>query len=474
MNAILGMSRLMNESNLNATQRQYTHTIQSSAEGLMVIINDILDISKMTSGKFTVEEISFDLDQVLKSITKALSYRAEEKGIYLNVKRDLAINQFLIGDPTRLNQVITNLVSNAIKFTKEGGVDIVLTHQKTDNNKDTIKFEVIDSGIGIAEDKLATIFDSFSQEDTSITRKYGGTGLGLAISLQLVEIFGGKLQVQSEQGKGSNFYFTITLEHGEVLETEDIKVVGEKDLSGCNILLVEDNEINRFLAITILKKWHAEVEIAEHGKHALEILDNQTFDVILMDMQMPEMDGLQTTEYIRANIDKNTPIIALTANAVKGERDKCFEAGMNDYVSKPFDPDDLFNKITKHWEMDVQEFHTMGASQRFSLDKLQKMYKGNRTFVQKTVDIFLEQFTRDLETMISSLEEQNYYSVQRLAHKIKPNIELFEIEELRTPILEIETLANESEGEKLKPLVNFLITKSREISEELRRVISEE
>lgn len=473
MNAILGMSRLMNETVLDETQKQYNSAIQTSADGLMVIINDVLDMSKIKSGKFTVENISFNIDQVLDALRRSLTFKAEEKGIYLHCERDANIHPFLIGDPTRLGQVLTNLASNAVKFTEKGGVEIKVALEQSLQNADRIRFSVIDTGVGIDKANLQAIFESFTQEDETITRKFGGTGLGLAISRQLVGIFGGELEVESVKNEGSTFSFVLDLEYGESFETEEVKVIGEKDLSDCRILLVEDNEINSYLAITILKKWSAIVDTAENGKVAIDRLMSNEYDVVLMDMQMPEMDGVQATAHIRNVMKLDVPIIALTANAVKGEKAKCIEAGMNDYISKPFEPDELFSKISMQWHGFKDRFMTMGDSGRFSLKKLRSMYQGNHTFVQKTVNIFLTQFEKDVGAIREKLADKDFKNVKLLAHKIKPNIDLFQIEELHDSIREIEKKAEEENSKALEELIENLAQVYSEVGSEMRQVIEQ-
>lgn len=349
LNGIEGMTKLLEGTILDEEQKKYMSTINISSGNLMIIINDILDVSKIEAGKLTVEEVDFDLKNSCGITIETLAFKAKSKNISLEHNFDKNISEVLIGDPTRINQVIINLINNAIKFTEKGFVKLNCSLIEKTENSNKIRFEVVDSGIGIARNKLDKIFESFSQEDDSTTRKFGGTGLGLSISRQLVELFNGKLEVSSVKGEGTSFYFTIELPIGI---KEKIDIGGEildlpVSLDNKRVLLVEDNEINQFLASTILKKWKMEVDIAENGLEALNMLKRKTYDVILMDVQMPVMGGLESTRNIREKLKLETPIIALTANAIKGDDDKCFNAGMDDYVSKPFDHSILFNKILK-------------------------------------------------------------------------------------------------------------------------------
>lgn len=347
VNGIDGMSKLLEKTTLTKEQQDYVLAIRTSTNNLLVIINDILDFSKIEAGKLSIEKIGFNLKNNVKSIVDSMSYKAEDKVIYLESEIDDNISDIVIGDPTRFNQIITNLLNNAIKFTSKGTVTLKCRLQGNSKTHNSINFEIIDTGIGIDEEKLETIFESFYQEDDSTTRKFGGTGLGLTISKQLVGMFGGELKVKSKKGKGATFYFTLDLPIGS---SNDIKKdqVAVKDwnlLATKKALLVEDNKINQFLAMTILKNWKVDAEIAENGLIAIEKIKANHYDFVLMDMQMPVMGGVEATKIIRTELNLSIPIIALTASALKGVDLECLEAGMNDYVSKPFDQSVLYNKI---------------------------------------------------------------------------------------------------------------------------------
>jgi len=347
LNGIAGMAKLLENTPLTKDQRAYNQAIITSSGNLSVIINDILDFSKIEAGKLTIEKVGFNLKENIDKIINTMRYKSEEKGIDLTSEIDVNIAQVLIGDPTRTNQIIINLLNNAIKFTPKGSVTMrcELLEQSLITNK--ILFEVLDTGIGIDSEKLLTIFGSFSQEDESTTRKFGGTGLGLAISKQLVELFKGELKVESEKGKGTIFSFIIEFPVGSSKDwfKKEVTSTSWKSLKHKKVLLVEDNMINQFLASTILKNWKMRVEVAENGLIAIEKLKSQNFDVVLMDMQMPVMGGIEATSIIRGDLKSSIPIIALTARALKGVDKECMEAGMNDYISKPFNQSELFNKI---------------------------------------------------------------------------------------------------------------------------------
>lgn len=345
LNAIIGMSLVMSEGELNKEQREYLEAIRASGEGLLVIINDILDLTKMESGKLELESIPFSVDHVLKPVLRGFGVKAQQKQIQLHYEKDFSLPDFFLGDPTRLVQVISNLISNAIKFTHEGHVRLRVSNKGQDGEFYAVGFSVEDSGIGIAPDKLESIFQEFSQADASINRQYGGTGLGLPIARNIVQTMGGRLEVESTNGKGSRFGFCIKLQRTERPEKQLDTKISHDQLTNIRVLLVEDNEINRFLASTLLKKWGVQLHIANDGLDAYPYLQNNTYDVVLMDLQMPGADGFQCTRYMREDLKLSTPIIALTANALSSERQACLQAGMTDYLSKPYAPDDLYTCI---------------------------------------------------------------------------------------------------------------------------------
>jgi PAS domain S-box-containing protein len=349
MNAIIGMSRLLKQTDINNEQAKYLNAISSSSSNLIVLINDILDLSKIESGKLELEQLGFSLSDLLDSLFYAQKLLADQKGIEFHYTVDSEIPNALLGDPYRLNQILTNLINNAIKFTPKGRVELSVKLVNAKKKTNIIEFSVKDTGIGISRENLNSIFDAFSQADTSITRKFGGTGLGLAITRHLVSIMDGELDVQSTAGVGTVFKVRLPLKKADKIEVK----VEEKlesdllDLEGLSLLIVEDNRINRLLAFTLLDKWGVNYDWSENGKDAIEKLANKKFDIILMDMQMPVMDGLEATRFIRNELHLDIPIIALTANAFKDDADKCLQSGMNDVITKPFEPSILYNKILK-------------------------------------------------------------------------------------------------------------------------------
>jgi signal transduction histidine kinase/ActR/RegA family two-component response regulator len=349
MNAVIGMTNILLMEEPREDQLDRINTLKFSAENLLMLINDILDFNKIEAGKVDFERIDFDLKEVARNIKLSFDPAANAKGVTLNLQVEEGIPDLLIGDPTRISQIIINLVGNALKFTEKGEINIILSKRLRPGNQLEVTFRIRDTGIGISPKKLETIFETFSQGSSNTTRRYGGTGLGLSITKKLLELMGSRIQVQSRLGVGSEFSFRLNLDISQSIK--ETKVVAANNnllpsLKGYKILLVEDNLINIKIADQILKKWDIEVFVAKNGREAVNMFSPGKYSLILMDLHMPEMDGYEATVEIR-KLDKNIPIIALTAAALVEDKQKVFAAGMNDFISKPFKPNDLYNKITK-------------------------------------------------------------------------------------------------------------------------------
>ncbi len=346
MNAVIGIANLLLTENVASEQVQNLQTLKFSAESLMYLINDILDFSKIDAGKIELESTEFNLAQLLVNIKQSFQTKAEEQGLKLNLMIDPLLPQNLIGDPIRIAQIISNLVSNAVKFTEKGNVNIEVSVQETNVECSIIYFKVSDTGIGIPANKIPFIFDHFIQASSDTTRKYGGTGLGLAITKKLIELFNSKINLTSTLGEGTEFYFTLKFVNSAQLNliVEPKKMLTIKPLTGTKVLLVEDNEINTYVVVRFLNNWNVTYDVAKNGEIAVDMHRKNKYDLILMDLQMPVMDGYEATIAIRLK-DKSTPIIALTANAFSDIKEKVLQVGMNDYITKPFDPDDLYKKI---------------------------------------------------------------------------------------------------------------------------------
>ncbi len=358
LNAIIGMTDLVLESELDPDQREFLEMVKTSADHLLFLLNDILDLSKIEAGRTELERRVFDLRALLSEVLKASAYKAREKGLDVKEYLDPDLPQALSGDSARLRQVVSNLVNNAIKFTERGWVEVRVSLEDRDEDQVLVRFSVSDSGIGIEPDKIEEIFDPFAQADASTTRKYGGTGLGLAICRHLVRMMGGEIQVESQPGRGSTFSFTARLDLAPapdqppaILELEpDARPQPPRDspLPAARILLAEDNPVNQKLALAFLAKRGYQVEVVENGRQALEALEKEEFDLVLMDVQMPELDGLQATRIIRERESgggRHLPIVAMTAHAMKGDQERFLAAGMDAYVAKPIKPQVLYDTI---------------------------------------------------------------------------------------------------------------------------------
>lgn len=346
INGIIGMSYLLLQTQLFPKQRSYLEKIDDSAKSLLNIINDILDFSKIEAGKLSIEKVRFNLKETLERVVAPLEISAKQKGIDIHIEYANNVKDFFLGDSMRISQVLINLVGNAIKFTQVGGVTIYVTKKEDDK----IQFCIKDTGIGLSEKEQTKLFKSFSQADSSTTRKYGGTGLGLAISKQLVELMGGGIHVESKEGMGSSFIFDIDIKEADVQRAKHEQKRDEIDKTifrAKKILLVEDNLTNRLVILGLLEDCVEEIDIATNGKEALDIFESNKYDLILMDIQMPIMDGYEATRLIRQR-DKNIPIIALSANAMSEEIQRTKDLGMNEYLTKPIDLKKLFTTLSKY------------------------------------------------------------------------------------------------------------------------------
>jgi len=352
MNAVLGMTHLLIQSDPRSDQMEYLNALKFSGENLLVLINDILDFSKIESGIVFFEQADFNIKEIINGIKQSFLFRTEEKGITFDTNVDPELPDSIVGDPVRLNQVLTNLIGNAVKFTEKGSitVDLNLKQETTENVE--IEFSVTDTGIGIPKDKLANIFESFKQAGTDITRKYGGTGLGLAITKKLIELQNSEIFVESRVGKGSKFYFSLNFPKSKIksehkpVETEE----SYKQLEGSNILVAEDNEINFIIAKKLLEKWGAKVDHAKNGKAAIDMISKKNYDMVLMDLHMPELNGYEASKIIRTSENvknKNIPIIALTASVMPDIQQKIERVGITDYILKPINPKELYQKVLR-------------------------------------------------------------------------------------------------------------------------------
>ncbi len=462
INGIVGMANLLGRNSSPEERDTYLSAIKHSAENLTVIINDILDLAAIESGKLKFEKIAFNLQDFIPSLISTFTYQAREKRIAIEYEIEDALDRILLGDPVRLNQILINLISNAVKFTHSGSIKVVCSIDRQQKDLCWVRIEVVDTGVGIPNEKLNTIFDSFSQADASVTRKYGGTGLGLTIVKQLVELQKGKIFVKSKEHVGSTFTVHIPYAKGKATKisksspSKHAKAVKNARASQLYVLLVEDNEINRLYAKSVLKNWHCITDTAENGLIAIEKVKSQEYDVVLMDIQMPVMDGYETTKAIRMmeSPQGNVPILALTANAIKNDVDKCLAAGMNDYLPKPFTPDDLYRKLFTELKITPREKTRKKPSEAttkpYNLDYLRSVSGNNEEFIREMILTFTESIPSQLVEMKNALLLEDWAQLARNAHQIKPSFTLMGLNALRSSIVFIEE--NSKYGTKLDEL----------------------
>jgi len=453
MNAIIGMSNQLAKTSLSHNQEFYLHTIQSAADNLLVIINDILDLSKIEAGKLALENIGFDPRQLADSVMRVMMYKAEEKGIAFTTSHiDNKLSPVLIGDPFRLNQVLLNLLSNAIKFTEKGSVDVSFQVAGDTPETQTLVIKVQDTGIGMDETFVKQIFDKFSQEYKSVSRTYGGTGLGMSIAKDLIELMGGKIEVVSKKEKGTTISFTVEFHKGDIsdiLQKEAFNITNNF-LAGKKIVVADDNDHNRLVASIILGNYGAEISEAVNGEEAIRTIQQVNADLVLMDIQMPVLNGLQATRQLREQ-GIEIPVIAVTANAIKGENQKCLDAGMNDYISKPFKEDEFLKTIARWLKTEVvseeisagiSESHAESSDPLFDISSLKEISRGNEAFILKMVKLFCDQTPLMFDEMISAFEKNDLETMGAIAHKIKPSIDTFNIIPVKHDIRTIEAARN--------------------------------
>lgn len=426
INAILGFTDVLLEIEDDVNKVDYLSSVKTAGLGLLHIVNDILDISKIEAGMLQIDETPFQLNEVVNNVISTLKLKASEKNIKLLYAIDSDVTNNLLGDKNRLNQILINIVGNAIKFTEKGKVELRIANQKTHNNSIFIEFSIIDTGIGINQKKLQSIFDRFSQAEVSTSRKFGGTGLGLSISKELIDMQKGSISVQSSENVGTTFTFVIpyTINQSTTHFLVDKKEVELFASFSKNILLCEDNELNQKLITTIFEKTNHKIYIANNGVEALELLKNKDFDIILMDLQMPKMDGYETTTIIRNELHLTIPIIALTANSLIYEKERCMNMGMNDYLSKPFSKKDLFELLNKyfHSEIDASKTHKL-----VSLNNLKEFVGDNNEQILLMIDSFETQLAQFLLVVKTDFIDKNYDSLRKNAHKLKTSFGMFGI-----------------------------------------------
>ena len=431
MNAIVGFTKVVLKTDLTEKQKEYINAIKISGDALIVLINDILDLAKVDSGKMTFEQTPFKLATSISAMLHLFEAKIYEKNLELVKEYDTTIPEVLVGDPVRLHQIVLNLISNAVKFTAKGKITVSVRKLKEDAEKVKIEFAITDTGIGIPENSLEHIFDDFQQASSITSRIYGGTGLGLAIVKKLVEPQGGSISVKSKEGKGSSFIFTLSFKktNEKIADETETLIRLDAGLGHIHILVVEDIPLNQLLMKTLLEEFGFAMDIAENGKIAIEKLKKNSYDIVLMDLQMPEMDGFETTEYIRNKMKLQIPIIALTADVTTADVEKCKAIGMNDYISKPVHEKILYNKIIRYLKRSRYEGTISGKEKEESqnnnscinLDYLRRVTKNNPAIIVEMIEVYLEETPRLLNSMKQALDSRNWHALGLAAHSIAPS-----------------------------------------------------
>nr|WP_242472661.1 PAS domain-containing protein [Rhodoferax fermentans] len=474
MNGVIGMTELVLDTELSTEQREYLEIVKLSSDTLLRVINDILDFSKIEAGKVQIEAIPFQLPQMLHETLKQLAVPAQAKGLALVCDLDPRVPQALVGDPGRLQQILMNLMGNAIKFTDHGEVALSVRSEPAPGARVRLRCSVKDTGIGIAQAKLDSIFEAFSQEDSSITRRFGGTGLGLSISSRLVAAMGGQMSVRSVLGEGSQFDFDVLMDAAVSTASERESVASPSDLTpaqrnsaakttaGLDILLVEDNEINQKLALVLLGREGHRVTLAGNGQIALDILALRRFDLVLMDMMMPVFDGLQATRRFRATErGRRTPIVAMTANVMPGDRERCLQAGMDDYLSKPISTSELYRVLARFDEGVAATENTAlepshparlkpAVAADAGFDYAQALRQADQEVIAIITDAFLAQWPGDLAQMKQALALLDWPKLLNSAHALKGVMGMFGARPAEDLVGELEQLVSAMPGSGLQ------------------------
>ncbi len=482
MNSIIGFTNLVMNTDLSSKQKEFLSNIKINASNLLVIINDILDFSKIEAGKVSLEKVSFSIEEIAQQVVTACQEKASFNNSKIALHFDPSLSPWVSGDPTRLYQILLNLSSNAVKFTKDGSITVSIFLEKTISSDEIlIKFSVKDTGIGIAKENANKMFESFTQASDSTTRKYGGTGLGLSIVKQLVELHGGSIQVKSELGKGSEFFFSIPYPIAEapLRTTDKLNVISEDIIQSIEgymfkVLLVEDILFNRTVAIETMQEWGVSFEIieAENGVEALEALKKQQFDLVLMDIQMPEMDGHTAAKKIRSEFEEPTckiPIIAMSAHASESEIEISKHSGMDDYITKPFNPEDFFKKVMHHLLSEekmeyirkhpkakkvevitevVEDKKEVEDTGKEKINTIQDgvvnvsfivdFTKGNKERIAKMVNMFLKFTPDEMQKMQTLFDEKQFAELGTLVHSFKAKFTYMGMPQLSVIAKEIE------------------------------------
>jgi len=432
LSGILGFTNLLQKRSLDETSAEFVSAIQQSGENLITIVNDILDLSKIEAGMMRITPGIFSINGLINSVETLFSERVKEKGLSITSTVDPAIPDTLKGDATRLTQILVNLIGNAIKFTQQGEINIAVYSKSRTDSKITLGFDITDSGIGIEKEKLAEVFERFNQGEDSTTRNYGGTGLGLSIVKNLIQLQNGDIKVRSEQGKGSTFSFFIPYDISEQQLNTPLSIPAnyyrDKSKKALRILVVDDNAINQSLMNHLLLQWNIDFNIVSNGMEAVEKLGNKVYDLILMDLQMPQMDGYAATQHIREVMKLDIPIIAMTAHALAGEREKCLSRGMNEYISKPIKEQELFDLISQFGlgeeQKDVANELQNSQFQYLDLTYMRSLSAGDTGFEKTVTEQFIFNLPTHLSELKSAYENNDFALVRLIAHDLKTTVSI--------------------------------------------------
>ncbi len=484
MNAIIGFTKFLQKTELSNKQSEYLKAIKVSGDSLIVLINDILDLAKVEAGKMQFEQIPFNMKLSITELLQIFTPRIQEKNLEFTFHFDETIPAVLMGDSVRLNQILLNLISNAIKFTSSGSISLETKLRFQNSNKVTVLFIIKDTGIGIPADKIEKIFDNFQQATDGTSRIYGGTGLGLAIVKQLVQGLGGVCTVESENHHGSTFSFALDfIKTNQKIETEIDFIPLITAANNIKVLVVEDILLNQLLMKTLLDDFGFQCDIAGNGRIALEKMYDKVYDIILMDLQMPEMNGFETTHFIRKNLKLHLPIIALTADVTTTDLTKCKEVGMNDYLSKPVNDKLLYSKIislvnksTIHDELEENKVNIVNRTKCIDLTYLLQKTKANPVVMIEMISLFLQQTPLLVQLMQSSLKSNDWEGLQSSAHKIIPSFLIMGIDsDFEKKAIRVKNYANEMQhNANIKELVLEIelvcLQACVELEEELRKL----
>ncbi|RZJ88757.1 MAG: hybrid sensor histidine kinase/response regulator [Chryseobacterium sp.] len=435
LNAIIGFTELLAGTKLDKQQRGFVKDVQTAGDNLLLIVNDILDLSKIESGGLKLEIQPFELKKALRHVYDLLKVKVPE-AVEFNLYLDAELPEMISGDQGRLNQILMNLAGNAIKFTSEGEVTIAVKKIEETDDSYVIRFSVKDTGIGISGNHLDTIFERFKQAEESTTRKFGGTGLGLSIVKQLVRLHGSDIKVKSREGKGSEFYFILTYQK-TFQQTQSREKLKVNDLGRLSILLCEDNRLNQKLAQNVIEGFGFEIDIAENGDQGIELLSENHYDLVLMDLQMPLRDGYQTTSYIRKELNSAIPIIAMTAHSLVGEQDRCYDAGMDGYVPKPFKQYELLEAIKSALKKNSRPAH-----HKADLSRIEETDLIKPGWKKEVISQFIEKAPHELEEFKSAVKREDFQMVLHKSEQLQIWMHLFVLDGLSMHLSNIEREAH--------------------------------